>query len=43
MDIEDIDDREYLKWVCEQSWFEKKHPDGLKAIETELKYRDKWA
>lgn len=42
MDVEDIDDREYLTWLCEQGWFEKKQPDGLKAIETELKFREKW-
>ena len=42
-DIEDIDDVQYLTWLCEQKWFEKDYPMGLKAIEKELKYREKWA
>jgi len=41
VDIEDINSQ-YLTWLCEQTWFEEKYPEGLKAVETELKFREKW-
>lgn len=40
-DIEQLDSQ-YLTWLCEQDWFEKQYPNALKAIETELKFREKW-
>lgn len=40
-DIEDVE-TDYLVWLCEQGWFEKDHPIGLKSIETELNFRKKW-
>ena len=39
--IEDLPDS-YLIWLAEQTFFERGYPDGLKAVETELKFRDKW-
>jgi uncharacterized protein (DUF3820 family) len=40
-DIEDVP-TEYLTWLAEQAFFEKEYPVGIKAINTELKYREKW-
>jgi len=40
-DIEDIP-TDYLKWLLETDWFDKKYPELVDEIETELKYRDDW-
>ena len=40
VDIEDIDNDRYLEWLLEQEWFVNKFPEGVKAIETELNFRD---
>jgi uncharacterized protein (DUF3820 family) len=31
----------YLKWCCLQDWFEERYRGLLKAIDEELKFRDK--
>lgn len=31
----------YLRWCCLQDWFEERYPRLLKAIDEELKFRDK--
>lgn len=40
--IEDLEDW-YLEFLLEQDWFCKQYPKGVKAIETELKYREKFS
>lgn len=40
IDIVDIPSS-YLKWCCLQDWFEEKYRGLLKAIDEELKFRDK--
>jgi uncharacterized protein (DUF3820 family) len=40
-DIEDLP-RYYLDWLIDQSFFVEQFPDGLKAVLTEVKYRDKF-
>lgn len=40
-DIEDVPNQ-YLEYILEQDWFEKKYPDLMKAAEKELEYRNKF-
>jgi uncharacterized protein (DUF3820 family) len=38
--VEDIP-RSYLEWLLEQEWFCAREKEGVKAIETELEFRDR--
>ena len=40
-DIEDVPPT-YLQWLAEQEWFVEKFPEGLRAINKELEYRNNW-
>ena len=40
-DIEDIPS-DYLRWLLETEWFDKKHVDMVEPIETELEFRDRF-
>jgi len=40
-DIESIPS-DYLKWLLESDWFDKKYPELVEEVEDELKYRDDW-
>jgi hypothetical protein len=34
--------KSYLEWLLEQDWFCVQNPEGVKAIENELKFREIW-
>lgn len=40
-DIESVPS-DYLKWLLESDWFEKKYPELVEEIDTELAYRTDW-
>jgi len=40
-EIEETPD-DYLTWLLESSWFDKKYPKYIKPIEDELAYRERW-
>lgn len=40
LDIVDVPSS-YLRWLCLQYWFEQRYPKLLKAVDEELKFREK--